>query len=94
MNAMLKRITCISILSRFLTSQIRPKLCIDCKFYTKPFFANSEFGKCTLFPKEKVNDYFWVNGKNDNNTEYKYCSTLRSCDSMCGKEGKLYEKRV
>lgn len=77
-------------------SQIRtitPKLCIDCKFYTKNFFDSSEFGKCTKFPKENENDYFLVNGKSRNNEDYHYCSTSRKIDTMCGKDGKFYEKK-
>jgi hypothetical protein len=84
-----------TILSPFSASQIRPKFCIDCKFYKKDFFTFSEFGKCSLFPKEKDTDYFLVNGnkKNNNNIEYYYCNTARISDNMCGEEGKLYEKK-
>ena len=82
------------ILSPFSATQIKPKLCIDCKFYKKDFFSSSDFGKCTLFPIEKENDYFLVNGNNNNNNiEYKYCSTLRKYEDLCGKEGKFYEKK-
>ena len=85
------------ILSPFsvISSQIRPKLCIDCKFYTKDFFTFSEFGKCSLFPIEK-NSYFFVNGKGNNSKEYDYhyCSTARKFDNMCGQEGKFYEKKI
>ena len=80
------------ILSPFAATQIRPKLCIDCKFYTKGFLTSNEFGKCALFPKENDNDYFLVNGVNNNKTEYHYCSTSRRFERMCGKEGKFYEK--
>jgi hypothetical protein len=83
------------ILSPISASQIRPKLCIDCKFYTKNFFSFSEFGKCALFSKEKDNSYFLVNGNNNNNNniEYHYCATAREIDRMCGEEGKFYEKK-
>ena len=82
------------ILSQISASRIRPKFCVDCKFYKKDLFTFSEFGKCTLFPREKYNDYFLVNGnKNDNNIEYHYCSTSRNSDRMCGEEGKYYEKK-
>ena len=75
-------------------SQITPKLCINCKFYTKNFFTFSEFGKCSLFPKERDNDYFLVNGIiNNNNQEYHYCATSRNSERMCGEEGKFYEKK-
>ena len=82
------------ILSSISASQIRPKLCIDCKFYTKNLFTFSEFGKCSLFPKEIDNSYFLVNGNNNNNIEYHYCATARGTDRMCGEEGKFYEKKM
>lgn len=82
------------ILSLFSASPIKPKLCIDCKFYTKNFFTSSEFGKCSLFPTEKENDYFLVNGnKNNDDVEYHYCSTARKFERMCGEKGKFYEKK-
>ena len=94
------KITYLIINSIFLSplsaSQIIPKLCINCKFYTKNFFSFSEFGKCSLFPKEKDNDYFLVNGNinnNNNNIEYHYCATSRNSERMCGEEGKFYEPK-
>jgi len=82
------------ILTQISASQIKPKLCIGCKFYTKDFFTFSEFGKCSKFPTKPDNDYFLVNGKkNNNNIEYHYCSTSRKFDHMCGEEGKFYEKK-
>lgn len=84
----------LSSLSPLSANQIRPKLCIDCKFYTKNFFTFSEFGKCSLFPKEQDNSYFLVNGNNNyNNREYHYCATSRNSERMCGEEGKFYEKK-
>jgi hypothetical protein len=79
---------------KFSTIQITPKLCISCKFYTKKFFTVSGFGKCSLFPKDKVSNYFLVNGiKKNNNTDYYYCNISRNYEHMCGKEGKFYEKK-
>jgi hypothetical protein len=86
-------IFCSIILPIISVKHVRPKLCINCKFYTKNFFTNSEFGKCSLFPIKKSNDYFLVNGNYYNNTEYNYCSILRSSDDMCGKEAKFYQKK-
>lgn len=78
---------------KFSISQVRQKLCVNCKFYTKNFFNIGGFGKCSLFPKEKESDYFFVNGNNYNNTNYYYCNVSRKYDYMCGKEGKFYEKK-
>lgn len=86
--------TICSILLPVSSSQIRPKLCIDCKFYTKNFFTFSEFGVCSKFPTGGSNDYYLVNGKNYNIEDfYHYCSTSRKFDHMCGKEGKFFEKK-
>lgn len=85
-------ILCAIILSPFSCSQIKPKFCIDCKFYKKDFFTSSEFGKCVLFPYGAHDDYFLVNRKMDKNIEYYYCSTSRKSENMCGKEGKFFEK--
>ena len=73
---------------------IRPKLCVNCKHFTNNFFDNNKFGKCLLFPRDNPNDYYLVNGnKHSNHADYYYCSTARKCEDMCGKEGKLYEKK-
>jgi hypothetical protein len=77
----------------YLVSSEKPKLCINCKFYTKDFFTyfiGSEFGKCSRFTLEK-NDNYLVNGVKKIVTEKYYCSTARI--STCGKEGKFYEER-
>jgi hypothetical protein len=82
------------ILSPFLACQIKQKLCIRCKFYTKNFFTSSEFGKCSLFTTENEDTNYLVNGnKNNNDVEYHYCSTARKFHHMCGKEGKFFEKK-
>lgn len=87
-------IICSIILSPFSAIQIKQKLCIDCKFFTKPFFTSNEFGKCVLFPRVVENDNFLVNGINTpTNKESHYCSIVRRHDDMCGKEGKFYEKK-
>lgn len=92
-------IICSIILSPFLankiTPKITPKLCINCKFFTKDFFNDNKFGKCLLFPTLYEDDYFLVNGINNNNNkiQYNYCSISRKYKSMCGEEGKFYEKK-
>ena len=91
MNYIYIIILCI-ILSPVSESQNKPKLCIDCKFYTKNFFTSNEFGKCTLFPKEEYNEFFLVNGVN-NKKKYQFCCISRKYQNMCGKEGKLYKKK-
>ena len=83
-----------NILSLFSAAPIKPKLCVDCKFFTKDFFTINKFGKCSLFPKVDDINYFLVDGNKDNiNSEYHYCSTSRKYDHMCGEEGKLFENK-
>jgi hypothetical protein len=75
-----------------MNTNIKPKLCIDCKHFKKDFFISSEFGKCSLFQHDNDNDKFLVNGDNNHKIDYYYCSVSRKYDSMCGKEGKFYVK--
>ena len=92
-------ITIFSIfVSLFSAYTIKPKLCIDCKFFRKDILDN-KFGKCVLFPKRNEvyndNDYFLVTRiqTKNKNIEYHFCSTSRHVDNMCGKEGKFYEQK-
>lgn len=87
-----------SILSAFLVNATKPKFCVDCKFFRNSFFWGTSFGKCSLFPINKDNEYntkYLVNGiKPVKNMDYSYCSTSRKYDDMCGKDGKFYEKKM
>lgn len=69
-----------------------PKLCVNCKYFTKNFFNKNEYGKCFLFPKEIDNDNYFVTGKLESKLDYYYCSTARTNKNMCDKEGKYYEE--
>ena len=85
-----------NILSIFSAYEIKPKLCIDCKFFRKGFFTNNKYGKCSLFTIEEENNnrYLLVDGnKMNNKPEYDYCAVARKFKSMCGPEGKFYEKK-
>lgn len=83
------------ILSFLYAYPIKPKLCVDCKFFRKNFLQDNKYGKCTLFPKKDDNDkYFLVDGiKINDKTEYFYCCIARDNDNMCGIEGKHYTKK-
>jgi len=63
-----------------LTHVLTPKLCIHCKH----FIGN---GKCDLFTYKEEDDL--VTGTVQE-TQYRYCSTARSSESLCGKKGKHY----
>ena len=89
-----------NILSLFSAYEIKPKLCIDCKFFRKSNLSNdNKFAKCLFFPER--NDpgdhdyYFLVTGiKQYTEQSYYYCATSRKFDYMCGKEGKFYEEKI
>ena len=70
------------------------KYCVNCKYFVKNPFCNDTFGKCSAFRKKIENhqlmDYL-VSGKQK--IEYKYCSTARENEDLCGKEGKMYFER-
>jgi hypothetical protein len=52
--------------------------------------GHPEFGKCSLFPNS--NRRFLIDGKH-NNHDYKYATTARGSESLCGEEGKHYIKK-
>jgi hypothetical protein len=75
--------------------QAPPKLCVNCKFYKKDLLGGTQFGKCTLFPREKENDRFLVDGKGPTTktTDYWYCSTVRNNGDKCGPEARYFEEK-
>ena len=83
------------LLGLFLTvSSMKPKLCINCKYYvnTSDLKSNIIYGKCLLSPKNNDNDInFLVSGQK--NIEYNYCSTARGNENICGKDGKLHVRK-
>lgn len=83
-------IICYIILPVFSFTEIAPKLCINCKFFTNRFLNDNVFGRCSLFPKEETRNIdYYVTGI-EKNIEFHYCSIARTSDNMCGKEGKKY----
>jgi hypothetical protein len=70
---------------------IKPKLCVNCRYFITDN-DTGKFGKCSLFPKKENDIYTLVNGiHEDKNIEYHYCSVSR--EHMCGLEGKMYKKK-
>ena len=88
---------CTVILSMFSGYEIKPKLCIDCKFFRKYKFSNdNNYGKCSFFRESIIDDdnHYLVTGiEKDKEELYYFCSTSRNFQHMCGKEGKFYEKK-
>ena len=82
------------IVATVSTNLDKPRLCIDCKFFTNNFLTDSDYGKCSLFVRENRIDKYLVNGiKKIPDIDYYYCSTARNFDTMCGKEGTFFEKK-
>jgi len=72
--------------------EIKPKLCVNCKYFITDN-DTGKFGKCSLFPKKENDIYRLVNGIHEDNIEYNYCSSSRELEHRCGKEGKMYKKK-
>lgn len=90
-------IICSIILPVFSLNEIRPKLCINCKFFKNSFMINNRYGKCSLFPNtdtERDIDYFVTGIDIKKNNNFYYCSIARKYDNMCGKEGKKYINKL
>jgi hypothetical protein len=84
-------IICSVVLPALSLKSVTPKVCVNCKFFTKNVNSEDKYGRCSLFPKEENTINFLVSGiKDDNN--YFLCSTARTNNNMCGKEGKMYKK--
>jgi hypothetical protein len=72
--------------------EMKPKLCINCKYFITDN-DTGKFGKCSLFTKKENDIFNLVNGIHTDNIEYHYCSVSRDIEHMCGKKGKLYKKK-
>jgi hypothetical protein len=83
-----------SILTAYSVTSIKPKLCIDCKFY-KRNFLNSKYSKCTALKRVVFDNSFLINGiKIKSVLDYEYCSIARTYNNLCGEDPKLYEKKT
>ncbi len=68
--------------------------CVQCKFFKNDFWTLPRFGKCTLYPKPMEEDpnYFVTGRKMTQKIDYTFCVVARTFDSMCGEDGKYYQK--
>ena len=75
--------------------EIKPKLCINCKYFIEDKESGKfgKFNKCSLFPKDSIDNIYNLVYGAEVNEGYFYCATARSRESMCGKEGKMYKKK-
>lgn len=69
------------------------KFCINCKHFVKSTLCNDVFARCKLFPLEDNNkiDYLVVGKKL---IDYKFCTTVRNRDDLCGLKGKYFDKKI
>ena len=89
-------LSCLSL----VVKSTKPKLCVDCKHFTKDS-VSSKFGKCRLFPRDlefqkTMYNHYLVTGIKYNLKEYtdfKYCSTARGDEEMCGEKAKFFEQK-
>ena len=78
----------------FLVDKDEIKICKNCKFFKKDFYAETKFGHCSNFPNQPIDNYSLVDGFKDTSpTSYHYCATARSSERMCGPEGKYFESK-
>jgi len=69
------------------------KFCKDCKFFKKDFFTETKYGHCSKFSTPPSDDYLVDGIKDLEPMAYYYCTTARSYDQMCGREGKYFESK-
>lgn len=75
---------------------LKPKFCINCKYYIPDDKNKLEYGKCSLFKYniDKNDEKYLVTGiQIPIITEYSFCTLARNYDSMCGKEAKKYKRK-
>jgi hypothetical protein len=74
-----------------VSNALTTRFCVHCKHFI-PNGVSPEFGKCRAFPiRDTVDDYF-VTGKSTVKEEYRYCSTARNYENLCGNSGKRFVK--
>lgn len=79
----------------FCLKEIKPKFCINCKYFIE-YNIDNQYSKCSFFKKEedKPSIFTLVNGiSQKKDIEYHYCCTSRQTEDMCGKEGKMHKRK-
>lgn len=70
------------------------KLCINCRHFIPN--GNPKYGKCSQYiipvevKKTELIEYLVTGISEEVKIEYRFCSTVRYHDDMCGMEGKKY----
>ena len=83
----------ILFLPIFCFKEIKPKLCINCKYFITDNYTG-KYGRCMLFQIEGEKRYTLVNGNvTENRNEYEYCVVARQMENKCGSLGKMYKTK-
>lgn len=82
-----------SIISQ--TDSYKEKFCFNCKYFIPSRDQNVNTGRCKIFSIVSEDTNFLVSGvRSDNELSYKYyCSTARSCDTLCGPSGHYHVRK-
>ena len=91
------------IISSFLLSltssvqnepSMNTKFCLNCRYFLDNSYTGIQFGKCSQFPHIIEDNSYLITGTSIyQEIDYHYCSTARSSETMCGKEGKIYKRK-
>lgn len=84
-------ILCTIIISVFSLNNLKPNICVNCKFFMKSFNIGNQYGKCSMFPVKKTDIDLVTGIKKDD--MYQFCSIARSRDHLCGEDGKKYVEK-
>ena len=83
----------ILFLPIFCFKEIKPKFCINCKYFITDN-ATGKYGRCMLFKIEGEKCYTLVNGNIiENKNEYQYCVVARQMEDKCGLQAKKYKTK-
>jgi hypothetical protein len=77
----------------FCFKEIKPKLCINCKYFITDN-DSGKYGRCMLFPLEGEKQYSLVNGNiMENKNGYNFCIEARQMEDKCGWQAKMYKTK-
>ena len=77
-----------------ITESYKEKFCFNCKYFIPSLNQDVNNGKCKMFPTVTEHTNFLVSGvRSDNDLSYRYCSTARSCDTLCGPSGHYHVRK-
>ena len=71
------------------------KFCLNCRYFLHNSNTGIQIGKCSQFPHIIQDNSYLITGSTSiyQEIDYRYVSVARSCETMCGKEGKMYKRK-